>query len=124
MTSIDERIKQELESEETALDMDFADSKGLNDMVWDAYRAGPKRWMTLVGVIMVLLTGVLIYLLYRFVQAEVVLDKVEWGVWSVIAIITIIALELWSWMQVNRVSTMREIKQMELSIRRCLEKGE
>lgn len=122
MASIDERIKAELENSEGDFATEFTDTKGLNDMVWDAYKSGPRRWLTFTGVAMCLLSVVLVYLLVKFVGADVAVDKVYWGVWSVLTLMVILGLELWSWMQVNRFATMREIKQMEASIRQLLEK--
>lgn len=117
MVSIDERIKAELEKDDAEMRATTEDAKGLNDMVWDAYRSGPRKWLTLAGIAMFALTGVLIYLLVQFVGAETATGKLDWGVWSILTFMVIIGLELWSWMQVNRVATMREIRTMALMLK-------
>ena len=122
MPSIDERIKAELEKDDKQLAESISDSKGLNAMVWDAYRSGPRGWLTIVGVLMAVFTGVLIYLLVKFTGSDDIADKLTYGLWAILSAIMVIGLELWSWMQVNRFSTMKEIKQMEFSIKRMLEK--
>lgn len=122
MPSIDDRIKAELEKDDSLLADTISDSKGLNDMVWDAYRSGPKGWLTFMGISMVGLTGILIYLLVKFTGAADIDGKITYGLWAILTAMLLIGMELWSWMQVNRFATMREIKQMELGIRELLEK--
>ncbi|NVJ96719.1 MAG: hypothetical protein HWE25_01130 [Alphaproteobacteria bacterium] len=118
MVSIDERIKAELEKDDGELAGQLSDTRGINDMVWDAYRTGPRRWLTLIGITMFALTGVLIYLIVKFVGAGDAHDAVFWGVWMVMTLMTILGMELWSWMQVNRVATMREIRMIALALKR------
>lgn len=121
MPSIDERIKAELERDEAQMDTALGDSKGLNDMVWDAFRAGPRRWLVVVASLTAVFSLVLIYLLVKFSYADTVADQIFWGVWSILAAIAVITFELWSWMQINRVSLRREIKQLELGVQRLLD---
>jgi hypothetical protein len=122
MPSIDERIREELEKDDSELASSIADSKGLNAMVWDAYRSGPRGWLTVMGVLMAAFTGVLIYLLVKFTGTDVVADKITYALWAILTAILVVGMELWSWMQVNRFSTMREIKQMEISIKSAISK--
>jgi hypothetical protein len=122
MPSIDDRIKAELEKDDSLLKDTIGDSQGLNDMVWEAYKSGPRTWLTIMGVGMAVLTVVLIYLLVKFTGATDIADKLTYGLWAILSALLVIGMELWSWMQVNRFSTMREIKQMELAILSKLEK--
>mgnify|MGYP000462158838 CR=1 FL=1 len=118
MVSIDERIKAELERDSARLDEIFTDTGGLNTMVWDAFRGGLRGWMWAVATVTVLLFVLLAFLLYQFVMADTVIDKISWGVWSIVTLMSAMGFELWSWMQINRVATRREIKQMELALRK------
>ena len=46
--------------------------------------------------------------------------KLYWGVILTIAIIILIALKMWVFMEMNRQSTVREIKRLELMIERLI----
>jgi len=117
MASIDERIKAELERDSERLDKILADNSALNSMVWDAFKGGLRGWMWVVATTTTVLGILLIYLIYKFVGAETVMSQINWGVWSILTCIAVVGFELWSWMQINRVATRREIKKMELAFR-------
>jgi Na+/melibiose symporter-like transporter len=120
MPSIDERIKAELERDNMRLDEALTDNTGLNAMVWDAFRGGLRGWMWVVAITTGLLAVLLVYLLVQFAGSVTVAEQISWGVWSILTGVAVVGFELWCWMQINRVATRREIKQMELSLKQNL----
>ena len=62
------------------------------------------------------MTVALIWCGYQFFMAESVDQRVFWGVWFVITINAQGMLKLWSWMEMNRNSVIREIKRLEIAV--------
>jgi len=122
MASIDERIKAELERDNEALDSVLDDTDHLDAMVMRAFSSGIKRWLWPIFIITGLLTAALIVLLVKFTGAATVPDQIYWGVWAILAGITVVCFELWAWMQINRIAIRREIKLLELAVRKLAEK--
>jgi len=121
MVSIDERIKRELEETNAEL-ADVMDDKALmSDMVTDAFKGSVGRMMIVALSISILLTVVFVWSVVEFVTADTIQDSIFWAVWTILSAVVVMVFELWAWMQINRVSLRREIKQIELSLRHAIE---
>ncbi|MCJ9429391.1 DUF6768 family protein [Kordiimonas marina] len=116
MTSIDDRIKEELERDSAEIDKMLKDDGGLSSMIRAGYRGSMGGWMKLVIGMEIVLMPVWGWLVYRFAVAGSVDDRVWWGIWMALSGITLMLLELWLWLEVHRASTRREIKRIELAI--------
>tara|TARA_R110002096_G_scaffold33980_10_gene97477 strand:+ start:301 stop:678 length:378 start_codon:yes stop_codon:yes gene_type:complete len=116
MNDIDDLIKQELEKETSEIDDLLAREGGLPDMVAGAFKGSMRRWMWLMSVVTLAFTGLLLWSGYNFYVASAIDDRIFWGVWFIIMLIVQSSLKKWSWMEMNRASTMREIKRLELAI--------
>ncbi|SDE20531.1 MULTISPECIES: DUF6768 family protein [Kordiimonas] len=121
MTSIDERIKAELEREGAELDAMITDDS-MPAMIAMAYKGSMRRWMWLVSTVTILLGVVSVWLLIEFSGASGVEDKLIWGVWAILAVIVMLAFEMWAWMQVGRVAMKRDIQQLQLDMREMMTK--
>lgn len=64
----------------------------------------------------------MLWAFYQFLVADSVDDRVFWGVLFVSALTAQIAMKLWSWMEINRNSVLREIKRVELAVARLDQK--
>lgn len=117
MNSIDERIKRELEAESLDVDQIIGETGDLNEMFIAALKGSTGGVMKLVLGIITVVAVVLAYCIWQFVVATDVSGQVFWGVWSVLAGVTMIGFEIWAWMEINRSSTMRAITRLELAIR-------
>lgn len=125
MNDIDDLIKKELEKETSEVDELLSREGGMPDMVAAAFKGSMRRWVWLMGVVTLVFTVLLVWCGYEFYIATTVDDRVYWGVWFIVSLTVQAALKKWSWMEMNRASTMREIKRLELaivSLKRTLEK--
>ncbi|MBL4787957.1 MAG: hypothetical protein JKY60_02525 [Kordiimonadaceae bacterium] len=118
MVTIDERIKEELERDSTQLDELLAETRPMNAMLADAYKGGLRRSMMAVSVITGALIVTVIFLIYKWTSATDLAAQLNSGIWLVLAMISLVGFELWAWMEIGRISTRRDIKQLELTIRR------
>ncbi len=115
MVSIDERIRQELEQQNGVLDELFPET------AVEAFKGRLKVAVIFVSVIGIVLCGTIAWCITELVAAETVLDAVKWGVWVLFSSLIAILVELWAWIQISRVATRSEIKQMEANILRLIE---
>lgn len=117
MNSIDERIKRELEAESLDVDKIIGDQGGAPQMLENALKGNMGRAFRIVLVLATVVFLGLIYDVWRFWTAVTVEEQIFWGVWAVLSGIVLIGLELWSWMEMNRASSVRAITRVELAIR-------
>ncbi|HJL61892.1 MAG TPA: DUF6768 family protein, partial [Pseudomonadales bacterium] len=121
MVSIDERIKQELEQQDGVLDELFPET-AMAELLNSIRKSR-------VAVIFVIVFGALlfctvIWCIVELVAAENVLDAVKWGVWVLLAFSFSAFVELWVWVQIDRIATRGEMRQMETNIMKALEKSQ
>jgi hypothetical protein len=118
MTSIDERIKQELEEQSGVLDELFPET------AIRAFKGKLKMAVICVAVFGFMLLFTVIWCITELIAAETVLEAIRWGVWVLLSSLIAILVELWAWIQIGRVATRREIQQMEANILRAIDSGE
>ena len=120
--NIDNKIKQELEEEAQQLDAMLINQPGIFNMLANAYKGALGGWMVVVTLVALVVTVVLCWAGYEFFMTNVdfIGPKLYWGVILTIAIIILIALKMWVFMEMNRQSTVREIKRLELMIERLI----
>ncbi|WP_237132320.1 DUF6768 family protein [Pseudohongiella sp. O18] len=114
--NLDNRIKNELESDAAEIDKAMAEKEGLIQFAASPFKGGLRHWMVVAYVAIAVLTVVLIWCGYRFFMAESVDQRVFWGVWFVMTVNAQGMLKLWSWMEMNRNSVIREIKRLEIAV--------
>lgn len=117
MNSIDERIKRELEAESLDVDKIIGETGDINEMFHAALKGSTGGVVKLVIGLTTVFFIAAAYCVWQFVSAVEVSDQIFWGVWSVLAGVTMIGMEIWAWMEINRASTQRAITRLELAIR-------
>ncbi|MAE35793.1 DUF6768 family protein [Pseudoalteromonas sp. S1688] len=120
--NLDEKIKQELESEAKKLDKILAHEPGIFNMLANAYKGALGGWLILVGIFTFLITLLLFWAGYQFfLVTELNYEqKIFWGLVMIFVGMVQIALKMWTFMEMNRQSTNREIKRLEMSIERLV----
>jgi|GEM_PF-426558 len=120
--NLDEKIKQELENEAKELDKILAHEPGIFKMLANAYKGALGRWMILVSIVTFLVTLLLFWAGYQFffVTELSYEQKLYWGLVMVFVSMLQIAMKMWTFMEMNRQSTNREIKRQEVSIERLV----
>lgn len=114
--NFDEKIKHELENEAAEIDKIMLDDQGLFDMLIGSFNGGLRRWIILMNIITLVVTGLMVWSGYRFYIAIEINEQILWGVSALFALNMQIALKQWLWMEMNRSSLMREIKRVELAV--------
>jgi len=122
MVTIDERIRRELEQEiDTLGEQENAEGFVLPTLVSQAFK-GPLRNLIPVAIALAVSFGILfIWSIIEFVNASEVVSSIKWGVWAILSALGLVLVELFTWMQINRVSIRREIKKLEIYVRQSLD---
>ena len=121
MVSIDERIKQELEQQDGVLDELFPETAMAELLNFIRKSRVAVIFVIVFGAV---LFGTVIWCIVELVAAENVLDAVKWGVWDLLAFSFSAFMELWVWVQIDRIATRGEMRQMETNIMKALEKSQ
>ena len=115
--NIDEKIKQELKNESQQLDQMLAHEPGIFKMLANAFKGSLGRWMIIVGLFTFVITLIMFWAGYHFFfEQGSVAFKLHWGVVLLFTAMLQIALKMWSFMEMNRQSMLREIKRLELAV--------
>lgn len=114
--NIDDRIKQELESEAEEIDQILNEKQGMLEMASGVFKSGLRRWVFIVGVCTLIVSGFMVWAAYEFFMATNIDERVFAGVCLVVTLCMQVALKQWTWMEMNRTSLLREIKRLEISV--------
>lgn len=115
MTDLDAKIRDALKAEDADL---FGDEPGLPAMVAESFRS-KNRWLVwVVWVSIFIFTGIAAWTAYRFFTAETIDAKLEWGLIVALAMLSVVMLEQWYWMELQKNTVVREVKRVELQIAR------
>lgn len=121
---IDERIKEALDGESAEIDAILQQRDGMKDMVLGAFSAGLGRWVILLNVVTLIVTGLMFWTGFRFFTATLTDDRLYWGVCVLLAAMVQIACKQWVMQEMNRGSLLREIKRLEGAVLRLTAKLE
>jgi len=112
---IDALIREALKAEDVA-DLERFGEPGLPDLVTDVFR-GRMRWYAAMFLAMILVCSVLaLYCGARFLGTEDVPQMLRWGAGFFLCVIAALGGKNWYWLQLERLTTTREIKRVELLI--------
>ena len=120
--SLDDRIKRELENEAESIDEILNDKQGLFDMVAGSFKSGLGRWVVLINIVILIVTGLMIWSGYEFFVATELDGRIFWGVCLAVSATAQIAMKQWVWMEMNRSSLLREIKRVEIAVAKLANK--
>lgn len=115
MEDIDKLIRETLTAEEAKF-YDDLDEEGLFDMVRGLFK-GKLQWIIRMMIfINFMILGFCVYAIIQFFEATEIADMIKWAAATFIGMMMISMLKLFSWMQMNKNTLMREIKRLELLI--------
>ena len=120
--NIDDKIKQALEDEAHKLDQVIAHEPGIFNMLTNAYKGALGGWMILVTFVTLVVTAVMFWAGYKFFFVEHLngSEAIYWGVILILSALMQVTLKMWTFMEMNRQSTNREVKRLELTIERLI----
>ncbi|MFH1108882.1 MAG: DUF6768 family protein [Planctomycetota bacterium] len=119
MSKLDDDIRRALANEEEYYDQDR--EEGVFRQMAAVFR-GKTRWMAIaVTVESVVFLVLMILAAVEFFQTDEIKWQIFYATGLLLLAMLLVLIKLWGWMQMNRNSTRREIKRLEL---RILELGE
>ncbi len=116
--NIDEKIKQELESNSPELDEILVDDEGLFDRLSGSFKGGLKRWIIMVYFLTVVVGTTFLWTGYRFFISTELQDQIFWGICLIVALNMQGFLKQFLFLESNRNSLMREVKRVEVAVAR------
>lgn len=113
---IDEMIREALSKEEAEVFDRVFDEPSVFELVTGMFR-GKMRYLAVMAIFIgtvFMVVGVLSLL--RFLAADTVPEMLRWGALLFFSLISITAMKIWHWMEMQRHALTREIKRLELQV--------
>jgi hypothetical protein len=116
MSDIDDKILEAFNSDDKEVMDAYGEELGLVGLVVQSFK-GKLRTAVIMVFLFILIFGViLVYSAINFFSVEEVATKLNWLAIGLTALIAFGLLRLWYWMELNRLSVIREIKRLELQV--------
>ncbi|PHS52545.1 MAG: hypothetical protein COB01_06925 [Lutibacter sp.] len=112
---IDKLIKETLTQEEAKF-YDQLEEQNVFQMLGGLFQGKNKWIMYLMNVVMLIFFGLFVYCIIRFFDAASTNDLIKWGSGSFALGIGISMLKLFTWMQMDKNTILRELKRLELQV--------
>ncbi|KYG82339.1 DUF6768 family protein [Roseivirga echinicomitans] len=120
---MDDLIHQALTKEEAAY-YDQLGEQNMPQMILGLFK-GKNSWITLVMFVFNLVVlGLSIYTFVEMLNTDVIVDKLEWAVYTLLGFITMSLLKVYNWNQMDKNALLREIKRLEFQVSLLGKKGE
>lgn len=117
--NIDDKIREQLERENALLKSQIQQDPSLFAMLANAYKGRLGGWMILMSLVGLILTALMLWCGYEFFFVESSIDaKLRWGVGLLLSAMLQIAIKMWTFNEMNRSATQRELKKLELAVER------
>lgn len=112
---IDKLIKETLTQEEMKF-YDELDEQNVLEMIWGLFR-GKNKWILIImNIITVVFFGLFIYCIVQFFEANETKELIKWASGTLIFLLGVSMLKIFSWMQMDKNALLREIKRLEIQI--------
>nr|WP_321248341.1 DUF6768 family protein [uncultured Psychroserpens sp.] len=112
---IDKLIKETLTEEETKF-YDSLEEQNVLGMIGGLF-TGKNKWITiLMNIMTVIFFGFFIYCVVNFFDTTETNELLKWGLGSVVFLIGVSMLKVFSWMQMDKNAILREMKRLELQV--------
>ena len=112
---LDNLLREALTEDEVAL-FEAYDEQNVFQMIGGLFQ-GKMKWLnTVTLVVQLIFLGLAVYFAYRFFNAEVLFEMIQFGAGVVLLMLMISMLKLYQFMEMNKNATIREIKRLELQV--------
>lgn len=119
MNELDSKIRQALSDEDQDI---FEREQGVIELVIETFKS-QTRWLTMLsivgGVVVMIFAAIMAV---QFFEADTTRDQTMYATLFIAAFFSIGIMKVWFWMQMDRVSQLREIKRLELQIARLAQR--
>jgi hypothetical protein len=116
MSDIDEKILDALNNEDREAINTYGEELGLFGLVGESFRGKFKAVVIIVFVLVLIFAVILVYSSFKFFSVEDLGLKLNWLAIGLAALFVIGLLRLWYFMELNRLSVIREVKRLELQV--------
>ncbi len=116
MSDIDDRILAALDSDERELMEPYSRPMGLLGMISLPFRGAFGPVAVAAFVLMFVVFGMLIYSAIRFFPEPELAAKLNWLAIGLTMLIMLGLLRLWYFLEISRLSIIREVKRLELQV--------
>ena len=112
---VDQLIKEAL-TEEEAKFYDNLDEQNILQMLGGVF-SGKNKWLIiLMNIVMIAVFGFLVYSVIQYFNTDVTNELINWSLSIVVCLLMISMLKLFTWMQMDKNSLLRELKRLELQV--------
>ena len=116
MGAIDDKILELLNSEDMQVIESYGKEPGLFGLIAESFRGKLKAMVFAVFLFILIFAVILIYCAINFFAVDDLSMKLNWLAGGLTALIVIGLLRLWYFMELNRLSLVRQIKRVELQM--------
>ena len=115
MPDINEKILKAIEDEQLDKPLPEADATAIG-LIRSSFKGTFRYTMVFIIVLQLCFAGLGIYCAYEMFGADAVGLKIEWLSGLIIAVIVFSVARLWFFMELNRLSLLREMKRMKMQM--------
>jgi len=116
MIDIDEKILEALNNDDKEVMDSYGEEWGLFRLIAESFRGKMKVMVIAVFVFILVFAVILVFSAINFFSVEDIGMKLNWFAVGITALIVVALLRLWYFMELNRLSVVREIKRLELQV--------
>jgi hypothetical protein len=116
MSDIDDKILETLKSEDRNILDSCGRELGLFGLIAESFRGQLKAMVITVFLLVLIFAVILVICTVNFFTVDDIALKLNWLAVGLTALIVIGLLRLWYFMELNRLSVIREVKRLELQI--------
>ena len=113
---IDNLIREALSAEDQEVFDQVFGEPSVFEMVTAVFQ-GKLRWLSVFAIAMgIVLMVVGVFAFLQFVSTEDVPSMLRWGALLFFSLLSVTAMKIWHWMEMQRYALTREIKRLELQV--------
>jgi hypothetical protein len=116
MSDIDDKILEALNAEDKEVMGSYGRELGLFGLVAESFKGKLRTAVIAVFLFILIFAVILVFSAIKFFAVQDIAVKLNWLAVSLAALIVVGLLRLWYWMELNRLSIVREIKRHELQV--------
>jgi hypothetical protein len=121
MNTVDDRIRQALRAEDDELLKDL-NEPGVLAQTLTTMRVAPRWTIAFVFVWTLAFMVAAVWFAVKFFSAEEIQHMIAWATGFIGAMLMVMALKIWFWMQMDKYVMLREVKRLELQVARLVER--
>ena len=116
MNDIDDKILEALSAEDQEVMANYGKELGLFGLIVESFRGKLGLMRIAVIIVILALLVLLFHSAFNFFSVEEIAPKLDSLAIGLFALILVCVARLWYWMELNHLSTMREVKRLELQV--------